>query len=102
MTTRVDRRHTVVQIASFYPPHLGGVESVARTLAELLAERHTVEVVTTTCGSEGAPTREFTTGGVYVRRFRGKTVAHTPISLGLALRLFSLPRRSIVHAHVAQ
>jgi glycosyltransferase involved in cell wall biosynthesis len=95
------RRHIVAQVTPFYPPHVGGVENVAQALAELLAKRHDVEVITTTCGSDGAPTREHTKG-MRVRRFRGWELAHTPFSPGLALRLLLLHRRAIVHAHVAQ
>jgi glycosyltransferase involved in cell wall biosynthesis len=99
--TSARRRHAVAYVTPFYPPHVGGVENVAQTVAELLAERHDVEVFTTTCGSDGAPTRE-RTNGMCVRRFRGWELAHTPFSPGLALRLLLLHRRVIVHAHVAQ
>ena len=95
------RRHYVVQVTSFYPPHLGGVENIAQALSELLAERHEVRVMTTTCGSGNAPMRE-RKAGVQVRRFAGFMVAHTPVSLGLALGLLTIRRRSIVHVHVAQ
>ncbi len=99
--TSTHRRHIVAQVTPFYPPHIGGMENVAQTLAELLAKRHDVDVFTTTCGSEGAPTRECTKG-MRVRRFRGWELAHTPFSPGLVLRLLLLHRRAIVHAHVAQ
>ncbi len=95
------QRHVVVQVSSFYPPHLGGVENVAQTLAEHLAERHEVHVMTTTCGSDKAPVRE-NSSGVSVRRFSGFSVAHTPISITLALRLLTVGRRSILHVHTAQ
>ncbi|MDT5058120.1 MAG: hypothetical protein QOF66_6486 [Mycobacterium sp.] len=101
MTGPLRRRHAVVQITSFYPPHLGGMENVAQSLAELLAVRHDVQVMTTTCGSGHAPVRE-NRAGVQVRRFAGFSVAHTPLSLGLALRLLTVDRRSVVHVHVAQ
>jgi hypothetical protein len=42
------RRHVVVEVTSSYPPRLGGVEIVAQTIAELLAERHDMHVITTT------------------------------------------------------
>jgi glycosyltransferase involved in cell wall biosynthesis len=74
------------------------VEIVAQTIAELLAERHDMHVITTTCGSDNAPVRE-TKCGVQVRRYAGFSIAHTPLSLGLALRLLMVGRRSIVHVH---
>lgn len=95
------RRHDVAQVTSFYPPHLGGVENVAQTLAELLAENHDVQVITTTCGSDNAPVCE-ERAGVRVRRFAGISVAHTPLSVGLAARLLMMSRRSVVHVHGTQ
>jgi glycosyltransferase involved in cell wall biosynthesis len=101
MNARTIGRHTVIQVTSFYPPHIGGVENVAQTLAELLAERHDVHVVTTTCGAQDAPVRE-NSKRVRIRRFSGVALAHTPISFGLALRLLTLGRHSIIHVHIAQ
>ncbi len=91
----------MVQVTLFYPPHLGGVERVAQTLAELLAEHRDVLVLTTTCGSEGAPLVE-RSGRLTVRRSHGLEAAHTPVSPGLALQLMRLPRGAIVHAHLGQ
>jgi glycosyltransferase involved in cell wall biosynthesis len=91
----------VVQVTLFYPPHLGGVERVAQTLAELLSEHRDVLVLTTTCGAEGAP-REERSGRLTVRRARGVEAAHTPVSPGLALELLRLPRDAVVHAHLGQ
>src|SRR5262249_40656948 len=47
-----NRRATrpVVQVVSYYPPHVGGTENVACTLAETLAERRPVEVLTSPLG----------------------------------------------------
>lgn len=95
------KRHDVAYVAGFYPPHLGGLESVAQSVAELMAKRHNVRVITTTCGSDGAPLSE-TRAGVRVRRFAGLRFANTPISVGMAFRLLTIGRRSIVHVHVAQ
>jgi phosphatidylinositol alpha-mannosyltransferase len=76
------------------------LESVAQTVAQLLAKDHDVRVITTTCGSNGAPLSE-TRGDVRVRRFAGFRFANTPISLGLALQLLTIGRRPIVHVHIA-
>jgi glycosyltransferase involved in cell wall biosynthesis len=98
--TAQTKRPEVVQISGFYPPHLGGLENVARCLAELLSVRYDVRVLTTTCGSMDAPKHEHD-GRVTVRRDAGVCVAHTPISPGLAYRVFRVNPRAIVHAHVA-
>src|SRR5271156_3376404 len=99
MSAAVPRRHHIVQVTSTYPPSVGGVENVAQSLAELLAPRHDVRVLTIRCESNNAPHRE-SKRGVQVRRFAGFVVAHTPLSPGLALRLLTLDRRWIVHVHI--
>jgi len=95
----------VVQVVPYYPPHLGGMENVARALAEALAERGPVEVLTTDCGAgrgaDRAPGRE-RSGSLRIRRHRAVEVAHTPVAPGLLFRLLRLPRSAIVHVHVAQ
>jgi glycosyltransferase involved in cell wall biosynthesis len=101
VTSRDPAAPLVVQVTPFYPPHLGGVERVAQTLAELMAEHRDVLVLTTTCGAEGAP-REERAGRLTVRRSRGLEAAHTPVSPGLALELMRLPRDAVVHAHLGQ
>ena len=100
MSGAQQRRHDVVQVTGYYPPNLGGLENVVRTISELLAERHDVRVITTSCGSDRAPHCE-DRAGVQVRRSAGITVAHTPLSFGLPLWLLKVGRRSIVHVHIA-
>ena len=47
----VGPRREVAQITAYYPPHLGGVEVVAKHLAEGLAERRRVRVLTSDVGA---------------------------------------------------
>ena len=93
-------RRRVMHIAAYYPPHLGGVERVAQALAQTLAERREVEVITTALGSDEStgPAK----GAVRVRRFRAAEVAHTPISWGLFAALLTAKRDAIWHLHCAQ
>lgn len=93
-------RHTVAHVTPSYPPRLGGMERVAQAMAEHLAARHDVEVLTTTSGAAGSPPRE-RHAGLTVRRYAALDIAHTALSPALALRLLTLPRTTIVHAHVA-
>jgi hypothetical protein len=65
----------VVQITPYYPPALGGLERVAQALAETLAERREVEVLTTVTRAQPSADRD--RGPVRVRRFRAVEVAHT-------------------------
>jgi glycosyltransferase involved in cell wall biosynthesis len=85
----------------YYPPHLGGMEKVASTLAGELAKIGRVAVLTTTCGSKGAPRAEYI-GKLTIRRLRALEVAKLPIAPGIFWQCLKIPRRSIVHVHIAQ
>lgn len=101
MTAAAPAHVPVVHVCAYYPPRLGGLERVAQSLAELLSRRHEVEVLTTDPGSHRTD-REAVRPNLHVTRVPAVEVAHTPVSLQLVWRLLRLPRRVIVHAHVAQ
>ena len=90
----------VVQITPYYPPALGGLERVAQALAETLAERREVEVLTTVTRAQPSADRD--RGPVRVRRFRAVEVAHTPVSPGLFLALLRRKGAAVWHVHCAQ
>ena len=77
------------------------MEKVAKTLAEALAIRSRVDVLTTAIGAPGSPRRECR-AALSVRRFSGTDVAHVPIAPRMLIALMGLPRQTIVHVHVAQ
>jgi glycosyltransferase involved in cell wall biosynthesis len=91
----------VVQVVPYYPPHLGGMENVVKAIAEVLARNRPVEVVTTTCGAKRCPHVE-RQGKLTVRRLRACEISHVPVAPGLPLRMLRVPRRAIVHVHIAQ
>jgi glycosyltransferase involved in cell wall biosynthesis len=91
---------TILQITSYYPPHLGGLERVVENLAAGLSRRHDVRVVTTTIGAGGA-SRYSRDGDVTVRRHRSVEIAHTPLSPGLVRSLLCAPRAAVLHLHSA-
>src|SRR5687768_8146958 len=68
----------IIQVSSYYPPHLGGQENAVYDLAGQLANAgHHVQVLTSAVGSGviGAK-RE---GGVLVKRLRGLVFGQAPI-----------------------
>lgn len=91
---------TIVHVAGYYPPHLGGMENVAKSLATGLAAQHyNVQVLTSDIPH--APT-ESTPNNLGVRRLKAFEFAHTPFALGFAWALWRTPKNSIVHLHLAQ
>ena len=93
---------TVVHITGYYPPHVGGMEVVAREVALEEARRGSqVEVLTSTCGMGDEPA-EIQDERLRVRRLRTWEVAHTPVMWTLPFRLLAQPRGALYHIHLAQ
>ncbi len=109
---------SVVHVAAHYPPSLGGLEKVVESLAVRQSRQGLdVEVLTSRAGQPrtnvgstpvARPSASSPAGdkpapaSPRVRRFRRWNVAHTPVMPGLAVALLRLPRRSLIHLHVAQ
>src|ERR1700730_6586911 len=91
---------TIVQVTSYYPPHLGGMENVAAQIAVGCSEKgYTVSVYTSNIGH----TRNAVNGSkAQVHYLKSIEFAHTPIIFSLFFRLLALPRHSLIHLHVAQ
>lgn len=92
----------IVQVSSYYPPHLGGQEHAVQDLAQQLAQAgHQVQAVTSTEGN--GPLGSRMEHGVQVERLPGFVFGHAPIMprfLGALSRLAS--KNSIVHLHIGQ
>ena len=91
----------IAQVAPYYPPHLGGMQIVAASLAECLAVDNRVRVFTSRVGATRALRFEVDRNLV-VRRFPAIEVANTPIFPTALPFLLALPRRAIIHVHVTQ
>lgn len=93
---------TVTHVSGYYPPHIGGVEVVVEEVAREQAKQgYQVNVFTSNIGSEGAPDVLYEKG-VTVRRIRSTEFAHTPIMWLLPYWLIRLPKKSVLHVHIAQ
>ena len=92
----------IIQVSSYYPPHLGGQENAVQDLAcQLAGAGHRVEVLTSTegGGTAGASLEH----GVRVNRLSGPVFGHAPILPWLPLiLLFSSSAGTVVHLHIGQ
>jgi glycosyltransferase involved in cell wall biosynthesis len=102
MTTKNITSANIVQITSFYPPCLGGLERVAQEVSEQLAkDGYEVTVLTSDIGRNGAPRTE-TSAHLNVLRLRSVYFAHTAFIFDLLRQLMTIPKPAIFHLHLAQ
>ncbi len=92
----------IIQISSYYPPHLGGQENVVQDLAkQLAAAGHDTQVLTSTKGGgEQGISHE---DGVKVHRLAAHEFGHAPIMPAFGSSLFrAADDQSVVHIHIGQ
>ena len=90
----------IVQVTSYYPPHLGGMENCAAQIAEGFVDKgYSVSVYTSDIGY--SQTVDISSKP-QVHYLRSIEFAHTPIIFTLFFRLLTLPRHSLIHLHVSQ
>jgi glycosyltransferase involved in cell wall biosynthesis len=90
----------IIQIISYYPPHLGGMENCAAQIAEGLVDKgYPVEVYTSDagCSQIALPASK-----AHVHYLKCVEFAHTPVIFTLFFKLLSIPRFSVMHLHVSQ
>src|SRR6266496_6686773 len=90
----------IIQVTSYYPPHLGGMENVAAQIAEGFVDKgYAVSVYTSDIGYS----RNAVPGSkARVHYLKSIEFAHTPIIFSLFFRLLALPRHALIHLHVSQ
>lgn len=88
---------TIVQIVAYYPPHLGGMENVVKSVSDALEARgHDVLVLTSNIPNTSVEPR------TTVQRLWSFEFAHIPFAPALLYRLLRVPKNSILHLHLAQ
>ena len=90
----------IIQVVSYYPPHLGGMENAAAEIAEGFVEKgYAVSVYTSDIGYARNTVSCHKSRVYYLKSIE---FAHTPIIFTLFWRLLTLSRHSLIHLHVAQ
>jgi glycosyltransferase involved in cell wall biosynthesis len=90
----------VVQVSPYYPPHLGGLELVAQNVAENLAKRGRSVLVLASSQKKWGDIEK--RENIEIRRLGSFDFAHTPLSFSLIYHLLKLPKKAIIHFHLAQ
>lgn len=102
MKINFKNRPTIAHVVSYYPPHIGGMENVVDKISLKLAQNNwPVQVITSNAGAASAPA-VVKKRNYLLNRLRSIEFAHTPVMRGLLRKLFSLPKNSVVHLHIAQ
>jgi len=91
----------IVQIISHYPPHLGGMQNIAREISERLAIKgNQVEVFTSDIGCK--KDKLTSTKNLKIYYLKSWDFAHSPIIPSLFFKLLKISKDSIIHIHAAQ
>ncbi len=96
------QKPTIAQIVGYYPPHVGGMEVVAKEVSLRLARRgYSVRIFTSDIGAKKE--KHIVKKSNYILcRLRSIELFHTPVMFTLPFRLLFLPKKTIIHVHLAQ
>jgi glycosyltransferase involved in cell wall biosynthesis len=92
------RPRRIVQVSAFYPPHLGGQESVVQQLS-LALDKAGAEISVV---SSRLPATTGEPDAIPVKRLSAREIAHTPVMPGLPLALTRRARSAVFHLHTGQ
>lgn len=81
----------ILQVNKFYPPHIGGIETVIQQVSQGLKDRAEVSVLV--CQPKGRGVREVCDGVPVTRCSSWRTVASCPVSFSF----FREFRLSLIH-----
>jgi len=98
VATESEPKPVVAQITGYYPPHLGGMETVAEEISKELFRRGYQVQVFTAGRKHSAGDRN---SGPKINRLATIEVAHTPFMPTLFWRLLRLPKGSVFHVHIS-
>ncbi len=94
------KKPDIVQLVGYYPPHIGGMEVVAKEISQELANRqYPLTVITSDIGAKNVVGDQ---SGCRVKRIHSIEIAHTPLMWSLPFQLLFQPRGTIIHVHIAQ
>lgn len=90
----------ILQIAAYYPPHLGGMENCVLNISNELSKLgYSVNVFTSNIGYKSIEEIQENVKVSYLKSFE---FAHTPIIFSLFFRLLKLAKPAVLHVHISQ
>jgi phosphatidylinositol alpha-mannosyltransferase len=96
------KKPRVVQIVSYYPPHLGGMERVVQEIAlQLARDDYSVAVLTSDIEAKKLPDVERSTN-LIIRRLLSFEFAHTAWIPEMLWNLLNIRKPAVFHLHLAQ
>lgn len=91
----------IIQVAAYYPPHIGGMENCVKEISERLAGKgNKVEVFVSDIGCKKE--RLSSTNNLNIHYLKSWVIAHTTITPSLFFLLLKMSKDSIIHLHIAQ
>lgn len=91
----------IIQVAGYFPPHLGGMERVVQAISVELAKRQ-YDVTVLTSSIDASKDKNPSVRAIRMVRLKAFELAHTPFAPGLLAALLRIPKYSIIHLHLAQ
>jgi len=89
----------IIQVSSYYPPHLGGGDNVVRAISEQLAKNgHEVEVFTSNIDSNISKLKPI--NNLKLNYLNSFEIAHSSIIYSLFSSLIKISKEAIIHVHV--
>jgi glycosyltransferase involved in cell wall biosynthesis len=91
----------VVQVSPYYPPNIGGLQTVVQKISVALSKKgYEVLVITSRSHRNQPPMERF--GTLTIKYLEVFEIGHTPIMPKLFFEILNLPKDAIVHLHAAQ
>lgn len=95
------KKPAIIQVAGYYPPHIGGMERVVKITSEQLAQKG-YKVCVLVSNKDMDKEKFQLINNLTVWQMKSFEFAHTPFTPAFLWRLLKIPDYSLIHLHLAQ